>query len=246
MAETLHEIESEWTSKEVPDGEVITRVWQTRYGATIISALQERGDIVSGTTYYEILSSHMARVQGKMQQKLRVTGFRSDLYTGEVRTSAFRELLKSRTLKQSRNQNLYYRRWECDDTAIQQGENGWGASVDGVATGVTQTNFTLTATGGTVFYPAMIGLPVVIAGEDNIVVTGYTSQLILTVANDNTFAGATTATFRGQLPAEIGDAFGSGSWSNQIEPACVSVSVDPSWTIKRSLITATYSAPRRR
>ncbi len=53
-------------------------------------------------------------------------------------------------------------------------------------------------------------------------------------------------TFRGKLPAEIGDGYGQGTWSNRIEPGCISVRIDPSYTVKRSLITAQYSAPRRR
>ncbi len=155
---TPHAIESEWTSQEVPDGEVITRVWQVRRGVTIASADQERGDVVLGTTYYEVLSSHISHVEGKMQQKLRVKGFRSDLWSGVARTDTFRELLRSRLQSISRNGILYTRRWECDDSVIQEGENGWGAITDSTGT-YSQTLAVVTRVSGSLFYPAMVGLP---------------------------------------------------------------------------------------
>jgi hypothetical protein len=248
MAITLHELESEWGSREVKDGEVITRAWQIRHGETITTAGQERGDVVLGTTYYEVLSSYTTHVQGKMQQKLKVTGFRSDLWSGVARSDTFRELLRSRLLQKSRNGLVYVRRWECDDAVIQEDEKGWGSVTDSVATGVTQSGYVLTSTGGSVFYPSMIGLPVTlaVAGDTSVNCVGYTSPTVITLAETQTVGTPTTATFRGPLPAEVGDAIGTGKWTNQIQPGCMKVSVDPSFTVKRTLITAQYGAPRRR
>jgi len=91
----------------------------------------------------------------------------------------------------------------------------------------------------------MIGLPLTFATSANSIVTGYTDTSHVTVADSASKANQ-VVTFRGKLPAEIGDAYGCGSWTNQIEPACVNVSINPNFTVKRSLITAQYSAPRGR
>ena len=244
MSNFLHPIESEWASREVQDGEVITRVWQVKYGSTLQSLEQERGGIVNGEPYYEILSSHIGHVKGKMQHKIVVTGFRSDLFDSVGRDDIFRELLSSRRSKKTRNTTVYQRKWECDSlAAIKEGENGWGAYVDSV-TAIGASGLTMTRTAGSYFYPAMVGLPVSLSETANTYVTAYNSRTTVTLKT--AASGLETATFRGPLPVEIGDEYGNGTWSNRIAPACVDVSVDNSWTVKKSLITGTYSASRIR
>lgn len=245
MADVLHPLLEHWSEQEVEDGEVINRAWQVRQHVTLSSSNQERGDIVNGTTYYEILSSSVSPLKGISQKILRVKGFRSDLWSGVARTGTFRELLKSRLLRKSRNSIQYTRRWECDDTDIKEGDHGWAANTDSSGT-ASQSTTTLTGVSGTAFYPAMIGLTITLTGETNVIVTGYTSTTSLTVTPSQTVSPAVASAFRGALPAEIGDAYGSGTWTTTIQPACVSVDVNPAFTVKRSLITALYSAPRRR
>ena len=244
MSNFLHPIESEWASREVQDGEVITRVWQVKYGSTLQSLEQERGDIVNGTDYYEILSSHIGHLKGKMQHKVVVTGFRSDLFAGEARTGTFRELLSSRRSKKTRNTTVYQRKWECDSlTAIKEGENGWGAYTDAI-TVASQIGSTITWTSGSKFYPAMIGLPLDLTTGTDSYVTDYYSPTSIRSSELSISPTSITITYRGKLPVEIGDEYENGTWSNRIAPACVDVSVDNSWTVKRSLITGTYSASR--
>jgi len=244
MADILHPVLELWSEQEVENGEVINRAWQVRQGVTLQSAEQERGDIVSGTTYYEILSSSITPLKGISQRILRVKGFRSDLWSDVERTDTFRELLNSRNAEITRNRVIYTRRWECDDTAIQEDENGWGASTDSSSV-VSQALKVITWESGSVFYPGMVGLPLDYASSTDVKVESYTSPTSITVDISQT-TSSEALTFRGQLPAEVGQPYGNGLWSNRIEPSCIRVIINPAFTIKRSLITAQYSAPRRR
>ena len=131
MAEYFHPLQLQWRDSNTENGEIIDRVWRVNYWDTSNDAKntlaflnQEKGDVVNGTTYYEILNSALVHQRGKMSFVLRVRGFRSDLFAGVARTTTFRELKNSRVLNKSRNGIRYTRRWECDDSAIQEGEKG--------------------------------------------------------------------------------------------------------------------------